>query len=107
MYHLATVFPFVKRIRIPLSRDQAMLLMVATNEIFLGIDTYLAHSISGTIRPYEWIPIIFGPIAGALLLLAGLIALRRRPLATVIATATLLASTAVGLLGAYFHWARA
>jgi hypothetical protein len=108
MQQLATIFPPLQRIRrLPLSRDQLMLLMAATNEIFLGIDTYLAHSISGTIRPYEWIPIIFGPIAGALLLLAGAIALRRRPLATVIATVTLLASIGVGLLGAYFHWARA
>jgi hypothetical protein len=108
MVQLATIFPPLQRIRrLPLSRDQLMLLMAATNEIFLGIDTYLAHSISGTIRPYEWIPIIFGPIAGALLLLAGVIALRRRPLATVIATVTLLTSIGVGLLGAYFHWARA
>jgi hypothetical protein len=108
MGQLATIFPPLQRTRrLPLSRDQLMLLMAATNEIFLGIDTYLAHSISGTIRPYEWIPIIFGPIAGALLLLAGLIALRRRPLATVIASVTLLASIGVGLLGAYFHWARA
>ena len=76
MYHLATVFPSVRRIgRLPLSRDQLMLLMAAINEIFLGIDIYLAHSISGTIVPNEWIPIIFGPIAGVLLLLAGLIAI--------------------------------
>jgi hypothetical protein len=107
MYHLATLFPFVRRIRIPLSRDQAMLLMMAVNELFLGFDTYLAHSISGTIRPYEWIPIIFGSVSGLLLLLAGLIALKKRSLATVIATLTLMASIGVGLLGAYFHWVRA
>jgi hypothetical protein len=108
MYHLATVFPPVQRVRrLPLSRDQFMLLMAAINEIFLGIDIYLAHSISGTITPNEWIPIIFGPVAGALLLLAGLIALRQRPLATVIANLTLLASIGVGLLGAYFHFVRA
>lgn len=108
MYHLATVFPLAQRVRrLALSRDQLMLLMAATNEIFLGIDIYLAHSISGTITPNEWIPIIFGPIAGALLLLAGLIALRQRPLATIIATLTLLASIGVGLLGAYFHLVRA
>jgi hypothetical protein len=107
MYHLATVFPPVKRVRIPLSRDQLMLLMAAINEIFLGIDIYLAHSISGTITPREWIPIIFGPIAGLLLLLAGLIALRQRPLATVIANVVFVASIVVGLLGAYFHFVRA
>jgi len=107
MYHLATVFPFVKRLRIPLSRDQVMLLMVATNELFLGLDTYLAHSISGTIRPNEWIPIIFGTVSGIILLLAGLIAIKQRPLATILGTLTLLASIGVGLLGAYFHWMRA
>jgi hypothetical protein len=84
-----------------------MLLMAAVNEIFLGIDIYLAHSISGTIVPNEWIPIIFGPVAGLLLLLAGLIALRQRQLATVIATVVLLGSVAVGFLGAYFHLVRA
>jgi hypothetical protein len=107
MYHLATIFPPITRWRrLPLSRDQFMLLMMAVNEIFLGVDTYTAHSISGTIRPFEWIPIIFGPAAGIVLLLAGLIALRRRPLATVLATLTLAASIVVGLLGAYFHLLR-
>lgn len=84
-----------------------MLLMAATNELFLGVDIYLAHKISGTITPNEWIPIIFGPIAGILLLAAGLIALRNRPLATVFATLVLAGSIAVGLLGAYFHVIRA
>lgn len=106
MYHLATVFPWMKRVRLPFTRDQLMLLLGAVNQIFLGIDIYLAHSVSGTIVPNEWIPIIFGPVAGVLLLLAGLIALRNRPAATFIATITLLASIGVGLLGAYFHLIR-
>jgi hypothetical protein len=97
----------LRRRWLPLTRDQMMLLMAAVNEIFLGIDTYLAHNISGTIRPYEWIPIVFGPIAGGLLFVAGLIALRRRPLASSIATVVLGASILVGLLGAYFHLRRA
>lgn len=109
MYHLATVFPPIARParRLPLSRDQLMLLLAATNELFLGIDIYLAHRISGTIVPNEWTPIIFGPVAAVLLVIAGLIALQRRPLATLIATLTLLVSIVVGLLGAYFHWIRA
>jgi hypothetical protein len=84
-----------------------MLLMMATNEIFLGIDTYLAHSLSGTIRPFEWIPIIFGPVAGVVLLIVGLLALRRRFLANTLATIVFGASIVVGLLGAYFHLNRA
>jgi hypothetical protein len=92
---------------LPLSRDQLMLLMTAINEIVLGVEIFLAHSISGTIVPNEWIPILFGPIAGILLLLAGLLAFRQRPLATVIATLVFAASIGVGLLGAYFHVVRA
>jgi hypothetical protein len=107
MYHAATIAPPIQRIKIPFSRDQIMLLMAAINEIFLGVDIYLAHSVSGTIRGNEWIPIIFGPIAGVLLLVAGVIALKRRPLATAFATLVLLSSTAVGLLGMYFHLHRA
>ena len=104
MYPLATVFPPLQRLgHLPLSRDQLMLLMVAINQVFLGIDTYLAHNINGTIRPNEWIPIIFGLLAGGLLLLCGLIALKWRTMASVIATLTLLASIVVGLLGSYFH----
>lgn len=107
-YPLATVFPPLQRVgKLLLSRDQVMLLMMAVNEIFLAVDIYLAHSISGTIRPNEWIPIIFGPIAGGLLLLAGLIALKQRPLATGIATVVFVCSIGVGLLGAYLHFVRA
>lgn len=106
MVHLATLFPAAKRLKLPFTRDQLMMLMMSINLIFLGLDIYLAHNANGTIVPYEWIPIIFGPVAGVLLLLAGLIAQRNRPLATVIATVTLLASTLVGLLGAYFHLVR-
>jgi hypothetical protein len=98
---------FERARRLPLSRDQLMLLMAAINEIFLGIDTFVAHNESGTLVTREWIPIIFGFVAGFLLLVAGAIAFRNRFLASVIATATLLASIGVGVLGAYFHLARA
>ena len=103
MYLLAEIFPWVRRIRIPFSRDQWMLLMAAVNEIILGLDTYLAHSISGTIRSGEWVPIFFGPAAGVLLFVAGLIALRKRLLANLIASGVFLASVAVGILGSYYH----
>jgi hypothetical protein len=106
MYHLATIFPGVRRIRIPLSRDQWMLLMMATNLVFLAVDIYLAHLISGTIVPNEWIPIVFGAVGGVLLLLAGLIAIKFRTAASIIATLTFAVSIGVGLLGAYFHVVR-
>ncbi len=52
-------------------------------------------------------PILFGPIAGFLLLLAGLVALRNRMLANLIGTFVFLTSLAVGILGSYFHLQRA
>lgn len=107
MYYLAILFPGIKKFKIPLSRDQVMLLIAAVNEIFLGIDIYLAHMVSGTIVPREWIPIIFGPVAGILLLIAGLIAFKNRPLATVLANVVLVSSVIVGVLGSYFHIVRA
>ncbi|MBT4003200.1 MAG: hypothetical protein HOF10_07765 [Chloroflexi bacterium] len=107
MYHLATIFPKLKEIKLPLSRDQLVLVMVAINEIIVGVDIFLAHSISRTIVPYEWIPIIFGPIAGILLLISGAIAIRRRELATSIATLVFVSSILVGVLGSYFHIRRA
>jgi len=106
MYHLATVFPIAKRVRLPVSRDQAMLLMLALNELLLGLETYLAHSTSGTIVLKEWIPIIFGPVAAIILILAGLVAFRKRALAALIASLVYLASILVGLLGMYFHIVR-
>lgn len=93
--------------RSPFSRDQLMLLIASVNEFFLAVDIYLAHSISGTITRNEWIPIVFGPIAAGLLIVAGIVAVRHRALATVVATCVLLASIGVGLLGAYFHFVRA
>lgn len=108
MGYLAIAFPRLEGRRLlPLSRDQLMLLMAAVNEIFLAIDIYLAHNLNGTIRPREWIPILFGAIAGVMLLLAGVVALRYRRAASVGASFVLIASIVVGLLGAYFHVVRA
>ncbi len=109
MYLLAETFPFIRslRVRLPYSRDQFMLLLAAVNEIVLGIDIFLAHNMNGNIHGYEWIPVIFGPVAGVLLLVAGLVALRRRPLANLLATLIFFASLLVGLLGTWFHLQRA
>ena len=103
MYYLAQAFPFIKRIKIPLSRDQIMLLMAAINLAFLGVDIYLAHDLDGTIKPYEWIPIIFAPVAAILLVAAGLVAVRNRPLANSIATFVFFSCIVVGGLGSFFH----
>jgi hypothetical protein len=106
MANLNTLLPAIRNRQLPVSRDQAMLLMAAFNEIMLGLDTLLAHVLNNTIQPREWIPILFGPTAGVLLLVAGLIALRNRKMAAWLATAVFLASIIVGVLGAYFHFIR-
>lgn len=107
MYHLASIFPVVRRSPIRLSRDSLMLLMLALNQLLLGVETYTAHIISGTIVPYEWIPILFGPIAGLTLLAAGAISLHRRSTAVAIGNLVFITSITIGLLGAYFHLNRA
>lgn len=103
MVPLAEIFSQVRRVRIPFSRDQVMLLLAAFNLIVLGVDTFLAHDINGAIRGYEWIPILFAPAAGILLLAAGLVAQRKRVLANIIATLIFLACMINAVLGSYFH----
>jgi hypothetical protein len=105
--YLELLFPRFSKLKIPLDRDQMMLLMAAVNEIFLGIDIYLAHMISGTIVPREWIPIIFGPLAGAALLFTGWLSRKNQPVSVLIANLVFGSSILVGLLGAYFHFIRA
>ena len=107
MYLLAELFPSLRNRRLPLSRDQAMLILMAVMQIGMGIEVYTGHLISGTIVPNEWIPIIFGPTAGIVLIIAGAIAPRRRDLATTMGTLTFLGSIVVGVLGAFFHLRRA
>lgn len=106
-YPLADLIPLLRRWRLPFNRDQAMLTLTAVNVFFLGVDIYLAHSLSGTIVPYEWIPIVFSPIAGGVLLLAGWIAMKNRQAANLTATGVFFACILVGLLGSYFHLRRA
>jgi len=107
VYHLATLVPRLRRWTLPVSRDEAVLILAAINQIFLGIDIYLAHLADQKIQPGEWIPVVFGPAAGGLLLLAGLLALWRRQPAAVLATLVFAASVVVGVLGIYFHLIRA
>lgn len=103
MAYLALVLPRFRHLRIPLSRDQAFLLLAAFNQFFIAIDIYLAHNISGGIKPAEWIPIISGGACGAIMLIAGAIVVKNRDLASALANIVFAVSIGVGLLGAYFH----
>ncbi len=103
MYLLAEASPRFRLLRLPLSRDQFFLLLAAFNQLFIALDIYLAHSINGTLKPNEWIPIVYGGAAGIALLAAGAIALHNRPRATRLANLVFVVGIAVGLLGAWFH----
>ena len=107
MTDIRTVFPIARKLNLPFTRDQAMLLLAAINLIFLGLDTYLAHLVSGTIVLREQIPIYFGFVSGFMLLFTGLIAKRNRNRAAQLAGIVFVTSVIVGLLGAYFHILRA
>ena len=107
MYPLEIISPLFRKIRIPFTRDQIMLLMIALNEILLGFETYSAHIISGTIVPNEWFPIVLGPVCGVILVFSILIQKRMARIASILATASLGLSLLVGLLGTWFHVQRA
>lgn len=107
MSHLELAVPQTADMPAFLSRDQVVLLLTALTQAFLGLDTYLAHVLNGTIRGGEWVPILFGPAACVALLLAGVLAWRWRRPAMGLAFAVLLASIAVGVAGVWLHGHRA
>lgn len=104
--HMTTIVPFLEKVRLPVSRDQAMLLFVVLNEIIMGFETFLAHKLNGTIRFNEWIPIVCGPLFGIMLLAAFFAAPRKPKPALWLATVALVGSIVVGVLGTYFHIVR-
>lgn len=102
--------PGIGEFHLPLTRNDLMLILVAVNMIGIGLETYLAHLISGHIKPAESIPIYFGPSAGLAML--GVIFLRtrmkeRKTLATLVILGISALSVVVGVLGTSFHWERA
>jgi hypothetical protein len=106
-HYLATVFPPLARVRLPISRDQIYLLFMAVQEIALALECYLTHSLNGTIRFREWIPIWYGPLAAVMLVVAFVLSRRDSRLALGLAVTALGGSIVVGSLGTYFHIVRA
>lgn len=100
--------PGIGEFILPIPRSDLLLILVAFNEIMVGLESYLAHLISGGIKPMESIPVIFGPTAGVILLIAIYLRLRHNaiPLATLIIIGVAAASIGVGVLGSAFHWQR-
>lgn len=106
----ASRIPGIGDFHLPLNRNDLLLLLVAFTEVGLGVETFLAHLISGSIRAGESIPIITGPIFGILLLIALAMRVKQgrsgvRSSLLVIFTGGL--SLTVGLIGTAFHWSRA
>jgi len=105
--HLVTVAPLLAKLRLPLTRDLAFILFVVLNEVIMGLETYLAHVLNGTLRWNEWIPVIGGPLMGAALLLSLALARRKPDVARWLAALSLTSSAVIGILGTYFHFVRA
>ncbi len=104
-----TPIPGIGTFQLPLNRNDLMLMLVTFNLLAIGFETYLAHLISGGIKPAEAIPVFFGPVAALGMIVALYLRLRRGAITTstliVIGIASL--SVVVGVLGAAFHWSRA
>ena len=103
MYLLAEIIPWVRKLRIKFTRDQAVLFLTAFMLVLVGVDIYFAHLLDAVIKPFEWIPIIFSPLAGIGMFIAGWISLKHRMQANWIATSILFLCVVVGVLGSYFH----
>lgn len=108
---LVTVFPPLRRLPwagkwYAVSRDEAYLLFIILNELILGVETALAHVSNGTITPFEWIPILFGPTAGFVLIAAFVAGRKGKRWGRHAIVITLAGSVIVGALGTYFHLAR-
>jgi hypothetical protein len=104
-----TIIPGIGEFNLPLTRNDLLLLLVAFSEFALGLESYLAHLISGGIKPAEMTPVVFGPVAGTILLLAMVLRISKRQatIATLIIMGVAAASIMVGILGSAFHWDRA
>lgn len=100
--------PGIGEVVLPVSRNDLLLILVAMNLIMVGLESYLAHLISGGIKPAESIPVVFGPLAGFTLFAALYFRLRHHMVAlpTLVIIGVAAASVGVGILGSAFHWER-
>jgi|GEM_PF-215533 len=107
----ASQIPGIGEFHLPLSRNDLLLLLVAFAEIGMGFEIYLAHSISGfELKPAEWIPVIFGPLAGIAFIIAVGLRIRAKGatfISSLLVILTGLASVVVGIMGTAFHLVRA
>ena len=104
----STLIPGIGEFKLPLTRDDLMLGLVGFNMMAIGVETYLAHLISGGVKPAEAIPVYFGPAAGLIVLIALFFrVVRQNKVATTLVILGVSAlSVVVGVLGSAFHWER-
>jgi hypothetical protein len=95
VFHLA-------RVRLPMEKNRLLLLLVGVNFLFTGLDVALAHAVNDFVPAYEWIPIIFAPLAAAT---SFIVALKSKPNKGLTLThiSVMLLGVIVGVLGTAFH----
>jgi hypothetical protein len=85
------------------SRDEAYQLFIALNLLLLGVETSLAHVSNGTLRPAEWVPMVFGPAAAAVVVICFVGQRKGRDWARTALTSVLILAITVGIAGTCFH----
>ncbi len=90
------------RVRLPVAKNRLLLVFVAVNFLFTGIDVALAHAVNDFHPTYELIPLLFAPLGAASCLVA---AFRERlgRAEAIVHVALMLAGVGVGILGTAFH----
>lgn len=104
-----TRIPGVGIFHLPLTRNDLLLILVAVNQFAIGVESYLAHMISGGVKPAESIPVYFGPFAAIILLMALYLRIFRKmtTASTLIIIGIASLSVVVGIFGLMFHSERA
>lgn len=104
-----TPIPGIGTFHLPVTRNDLLLTLVAFNLIAIGLESYLAHLISGGVKPAEMIPVIFGPLSGIILFFAVYLRIWKQKvvLSTLVIMVAAGLSIGVGLLGVAFHGDRA
>ena len=88
-------------IKIPISKTRLILIYLSINYLIVFVDVLIAHALNGFFPSYEWIPIIFSPIAA---LSAVLLLIKPKPgWTTLLSVAINFIGVVIGILGFGFH----
>lgn len=88
-------------IEIPIGKTRLILIYLSINYLIVFVDVLIAHALNGFFPSYEWIPIIFSPIAA---LSAVLLLIKPKPgWTTLLSVAINFIGVVIGILGFGFH----